>query len=482
MYRKEEEKIKSGFDSVAPDLFKEIQKKEYKKIESEEELFGELNLPKTKGEQSGKIIPFYPKAVLGSVAAVILCCLVWMQLFAPKAQATRVMIDLDSSMQFVVTEKEQKVEVAALNEDSEKIAESISKNETLEETVYEIMECLNQNEHFKESDTGMLISYINQEKGQEKKKKVSSVIREYFQKQKLNVTIVQQEVEEKTKLKKEAAQQGISLGKYCFLKSMQEKYQVDAKALYGKDMGEILQEIDQKGIDLSHDAELDYVSGNAKPDESQVSPEEDLEEAEQNGSSQKDEKKKKGKKDQKRTMNSVAASKKKETEKTSNKEKPSNSPENVEKEEEGSDKEIKPQSTPDVETAKPVMTEAPVPMPTPEVKQDVSGTSGNDSVPPEPAVTSTVQPGEAHGKDGKEEKKESHHNKENHSDNQNNNNKNWQLGKNESLDWDVDDMKEHIEEYMKNHNHSKKGYVQAEKETLEEMYGDFLQDERNVKK
>lgn len=460
MYRKEEEKIKSGFDSVAPNLFQKIKQREYKKIESEEELFGELNFQeKHKYNQKKPVALYQPRVALGSIAAVVLCFLICIQLFAPKVQATRIMIDVNSGIQFMVTEKNQKTEIVALSAASEKIAEGVSEGRTLEEAVYELLENLNHQEYFQESDAGMLVSYMNQEKD-DSKKKISSVICQYFKEQNLSVALVQQEVEEKSKLQKEADEQGVSLGKYCFLKTLQEEYKIDARSMYQKGMGDILQEIDQQGIDLSQDTRIEYLSGEQVTTKIELASETNTPDEDPIMTSN-DEKGKKTSEDileentkgktKKNTLGEKKAQTKKKTEVPAN-----HKPE--------AEKDQKENISKDKVPASPVTSPAPgsaqaVPV---EGSQQKVDTTGTITATTEPAEAPPVQNPQENDKDKQgqektqEEKKDSpggipNAEKEqdlSHSD------------KDQTLDCGVDDIKEQIKEYMKNHPHSKKGYEQ----------------------
>ncbi len=455
MYRREEEKIKSGFDSVAPDLFQEIRQREYKKIESEEELFGELELQEVQNEQKKNVLAFHPTIAMGSIAAVILCFLMCTQLLAPRAQATKIMIDVNSGMQFMVTEKEQVTEVTALNADSKKITEAVSGNQSLEEAVYEILENLNQYEYFRESDAGMLVSYVNQKKD-DSKEKVSSVIREYFQKQNLQVPLVQQDVEEKTKLQKKADQQGVSLGKYCFLKKLQDEYQINTEKMYQQGMGDILQEIDQKGIDFSDDKEIDYSPGK----QTKIQEEEAEATREPEDNSSKIFNNKKETKKSKVVSNKTAEKKASGEKKTKNK-KTSGVPES-QKTENGREGEADEAQKAIPVTAEPTPVETPVPKTPVEEKTIVPDSIGTSTM--EPVATSPTEQAQEDGKDKKDDKKDADPKKEvPFSQQSSGEDYDWgQPGKDQPLDWNVDDVKEQIKEYMKSHQ-SKKDSEKEEK-------------------
>ena len=449
MYRKEEEKIKSGFDNVAPDLFGEIKKREYKKIESEEELFGALE---SAGNQNrNHLVTFPSRMAWGSIAAVIICCLICVQLLAPKVQATKILIDANDGMQFMVTKSNHKIEVVALNANSEKIAKEVSGGNTLEGTVYEILENLNQNDYFQESDAGMLVSYVNQKKD-DSKKKVSSVIRRYFQKQNLSVSLVQQEVEEKSKLQKEAEKQGISLGKYCFLKTLQEEYQIDAQPMYQKGVGDILQEIDQQGIDLSKAEQIEYLSGEEVAAMADVSDETAVPEQGNVSKAPEDKKEKEKTKPISDKNNSGGLAEEKKSQTKKNKKLSANP-----KPETGGNQKEKPQKK--ESSVLPVPTPAVTPVPTMPAEPLPDDGTGMAVATTEPVVEPQMPNTGQDDKVKQEPEKNSETTK--HSDKKTQDkwkDHGWNgSGKDHALDCDVDDMKEQIKEYMKNQHHSKKG-------------------------
>lgn len=465
MYRKEEEKIKSGFDNVAPDLFGEIKKREYKKIESEEELFGTVNNQKVQKKQKAVVVPFRPRVVLGSIAAVILCCLICTQLFASKAQATKIMIDVNSGMQFMVTENNHKIKVVPLGAGSQNIAKAISEEDTLEEVIYELLENLNKSEYFQESDAGMLVSYVNQKKD-DSYKKVSSMIREYFQEEKLQASLVQQEVEEKSKLQKEADEQGISLGKYCFLKALQEEYQMDPQAMYQKGMGDIFQEVCQQGIDLSKDARIEYIPAEAEL----VLADKESEMTSSDEDTSLPSKDKKGKKDSKEVLDNNT--KKESTgEKKAQTKKKEEMPANQKPESNEKDKKLQEKISVPSATIPSAAPESSLPA---EESQMTADTEGIVAAATEPAAPPA---GEDKTDDKTKQEKIPEDKKDTVGSPQDKGKEHdWSgSGKDQTLDCDMDDIKEQIKEYMKNHPHSKKGY--------EELYQEwYLEGDETVQK
>ncbi len=472
MYHKEEEKIKAGFEDVAPDLFEKIKQKEVRKIASEEELFGELQLQEKQRETEQKVISLPPRIALGSIAAAILCILICAQFIAPRAQATKIMIDINSKMQFVVTESNRKIKVEAFSADGEKIVKAIPGGDTLEETVYEVLEQVEQYECFEKNDAGMLVSYVNQKK-QDSKEKVSNIICQYFKKEKLQVSLVQQEVKEEAGLQQEADKQGVSLGKYCFLKNIQDEYKIDAKTMYQKDMGDILQEIQQQGIDLSKDSRIEYLSAEQVTEQVDVTHETQEKEtsAKEEGEKKKDKSEATETFDKSENKN-VSQKKKKQNNNTQISE-DEKSDHQEDKKSDGQKSNVSPEPP-----VSPIVTAIPLPTTNPQVSAEVTEYANSTAQPAATPFEQKEQPQEKE-KDKQEQGKYSEEKKDSSKGNHGNKEHDWgKIGHNQSLDWDVDDIQEKIKEYMKNHPHSKKGYSQSYQEWSQEVHQNYIEQDK----
>ncbi len=306
MYNEEKEKLKNGFDVLAPDLFDKICAQETPVVTSEEELFGELNEkdPKTHTH-------FVFKAALASGLAAAVCIVLFFRLITGGTGLVenQIIIDVNPSIQIVLDGENKVIKVEASNKDAERIVSKLEETDSIGELLPAIIRVLQEQKFLSEDSTEMLITYVYQEENKIPKRQVTEVIDQYAKEKKLELTVIQQQVQPDSDLVREAEKSGVSVGKYYLIDKMEEKCNVDKSKYYDKNINEIIIEAEEKGYspDDSQDiTRYDFQADADNKDKKEVSSGDKNIVKDGNGNKEKDKKvsdKKQEKKDEEKKPN-----------------------------------------------------------------------------------------------------------------------------------------------------------------------------------
>lgn len=156
-------KIRQGFEDMAPDIFAQIKASPYEMIHSEEELFSEL-MPKQVVKPKAKKRFWYSATSLAAAAAIMLCLMTG-TVGHVDAAVGEIYLDADASIILEVDENNQVIGVKAGNEDAEGIVKEMQKDANFPANIGDMVGVaiteLNKEGHKTED---ILVSYCYEEK------------------------------------------------------------------------------------------------------------------------------------------------------------------------------------------------------------------------------------------------------------------------------------------------------------------------------
>lgn len=154
-------KIRQGFEDMAPDIFAQIKAAPYEIIQSEEELFSEL-IPKKVVKPKKKM--WYSVTSLAAAAAIMLCIMSG-TVGHVDAAVGEIYLDADASIILEVDENNQIIDIKAGNEDAEGIVDEMVKNTNFPANIGDVVDKaitgLNENGH---ESKDILVSYCYDDK------------------------------------------------------------------------------------------------------------------------------------------------------------------------------------------------------------------------------------------------------------------------------------------------------------------------------
>lgn len=270
MYKVLKQTINKEIDMNAPDIFSELKNKPVHRIESEQELFSELNKKDEENVKScrGHNVYCTYRNVLGACAAVLMFILVFCGSAVLRNRTTDyVILDINPSICIELTNDHKVKSVYALNQDGKKIVSGITEEETLSTVLEKIILEMNQEQYFDGSRTPLLISHCYKKNSPVLDSEIQNELNRICLDNDLQVAVIYQKFHKDKVSDKKAKQQGVSVGKYTFVQSLEEKYHVDGRALYTANMKEIIQKLEQENIDIYNDQSFDVVVNNAQSSE-----------------------------------------------------------------------------------------------------------------------------------------------------------------------------------------------------------------------
>ena len=256
MYNREKEKLIKAFNTLPPDdLFEKISKAPVKKISSEEELFSEL----AEHEEEKRRVCFRIPAAIGSLAAVAVCLFLFLVGGHTKEMGNQIIFDVNPSIRFIVDEDNEVTEICALNKDAGKIVETLPESGNLVVVTEALLKCLGEKRYLEQD--GMLISFDYQHV-KPPETLLKNTVSQWMREEKRQVSVVYQTVSLNEEEKKKADEQGISVGKYSFIKKLKKEYHLNTEGMNKKGIGEILEEANQQGVEIFESNDKDSTPEN----------------------------------------------------------------------------------------------------------------------------------------------------------------------------------------------------------------------------
>lgn len=241
MYYKTKKYINKNIDSIAPDILEQIMQQDIPQITSEEEL---LFTPTTPDQ--GRIPHFSWWQLSSAAVALVMVILLLINPFTQSDPSVmELQIDVNPSISLTTTLSGQVRQIQALNQDAQTVIKHIKPNGNITQILPQIIKALNKNGYFCNSTNSILFSYLcsNEEKGlqQDIQRTINSCIKQ----EQLSVEVIYQTISPKEEITQAAETAGVSVGKYCFVKNLAQKYSLDAEMLYQDDLTSILNKVDK---------------------------------------------------------------------------------------------------------------------------------------------------------------------------------------------------------------------------------------------
>ncbi|MGN0151858.1 MAG: hypothetical protein ACI39Q_05225 [Wujia sp.] len=282
MYKILKQTINRELDMTAPDIFHDLKNKKIRPIESEKELFSELDERDRSDTASYRGNNFYNtyRNVLGACAAVLMLIIIFCGSAALRNRTTDyVILDINPSICIELTNDHKVKSIYALNEDGKKIVAGITEDETLSTALEKIILEMNKEQYFDGSRAPLLISHCYKKESAVLDKEIQSELNRICADNNIKVSVIYQRFHKDKAADKKARQKGVSVGKYTFVQSLEERYHVDGHALYTANMKDIITKLEQENIDIYVDPSFDVVVNNeqdSEPDSSTTAEQESV--------------------------------------------------------------------------------------------------------------------------------------------------------------------------------------------------------------
>lgn len=241
MYKRAKQRLEESLDSIAPDLFDEIQQKEIEKIESEEILFAEIEQPDSR--RKGVFGIWYRWVPV--MAAVIIFAIFIGKSTMSQTEYGAVFIDVNPSIRIDYEQKKEQVKVTglkAVNNDGNEVLNTLNvdKNDTdLDDIVVNLLEELKKNKYLTQKKNEIIISYYSKEPNKIVQKKVSDNLIQFQNGNEIVLEVFYQDIRESRELQSKAEEKGISIGKYYYIEDTAKKYHINPEKLYKKSVHDI---------------------------------------------------------------------------------------------------------------------------------------------------------------------------------------------------------------------------------------------------
>lgn len=249
MYRDVKEIMQDSVGLLAPDMYKQIESRSFRRIESEDELFGELNRKKEK--KSRPSLHSMRSRVLYPVFAACLLLLVLVGYVDTKHMISgEVFLDVNPSIAFSLNKKGTVVDVKALNEDAKAVVSNIRKKGKLQDVMQDAFDSLEKNGYINDDHNEVLITYCYKKENKKVEASLNTAVASVCESDKASVNVIYQSFKQDKNYVKKAKESGVSVGKYYFVEQLGAQYDVDANELLSENIHEICTKVGEGSIEF----------------------------------------------------------------------------------------------------------------------------------------------------------------------------------------------------------------------------------------
>ena len=239
-----EDNFIKNLEASAPDLLKQIQAKPVLLVNSEEELFSEINRIENKNPETEdkKVININFKwmGVVATVAAVLVCTILLLPKNTAEVQiAGNIIIDCNPSVNMEITNDLKVNSYYAVNDDGAEILKNIDLEDDIDSAVNQVISALKTEGYLNTTADDVLISYcykVDGKKFNEIKQMIEDTVAD-------DVNIIYQSFKEDRAVSKNAEENNVSVGKYVYIQTIEE---VDKEEIYHKPINEITKMDDEE--------------------------------------------------------------------------------------------------------------------------------------------------------------------------------------------------------------------------------------------
>ncbi|MCM1284391.1 MAG: fibronectin type III domain-containing protein [Roseburia sp.] len=242
-------RLEAGLGDMAPKLAEKILEQPLVPIESEAELFAEKpkirTMPPGRGRTRGRV--YRAAAGLAAMFALLFC---FHEVRDSNTIEGMIIVDVNPSVSLSVNKNGKVRRVDALNEDGTAIVDGLNKKKgSVDAVLGSVFDSLETQEYLKSEKAGVLVSYCYEQESADVETKIQSAIVN-LSGSRQNCTIFSQTFAKEEEEEEKAKTAGVSVGKYYFVNRIKESSEVSEEVSYDKTIEEIVQLMDDQGVEV----------------------------------------------------------------------------------------------------------------------------------------------------------------------------------------------------------------------------------------
>lgn len=269
MRNKTEEKLIRGFDQITPDCFDDIMKAEPMDISAETDCFQRDASPVAQKQAPCLRHRVRRLAISSGALAAILLCVLFSGIFHGDDIAGHIYIDVNPSIVISLGSDAKVCDIEASNDDGETIIKSLpdenERSHDLYDNISTLVGIFRDQGYIDSSSTDMLISYcyssdINDTTYTKTSESLKSAIENSLSSKASGADCLYQEFEEDRDIENQAANSGISPGKYRFLSHIKSSSGIDTTAMADDSIASICRSMEKSGAVID-DSSFSMIEG-----------------------------------------------------------------------------------------------------------------------------------------------------------------------------------------------------------------------------
>jgi len=239
MYQDFDKRLDAGIDDLAPNLVDAVLSQDVCKVESEEELFSELNPVQEKPRKKQSVRSRWLK--YASCAAAVLCvCMGFFGVHNAYAVQGKIIVDVNPSVELSVDKSGNVTDVKAVNKDGKAIVKDMkTKKGKVAKVLPKVFDTLKDHGYLNKQKSGMLVSYCYDKKKSSVESTMKDTVSDFSSKDK-NCTVICQTFKNDEETQAKAEEKGVSVGKYRFVSTIKETTSDAADVSYSESMEQIV--------------------------------------------------------------------------------------------------------------------------------------------------------------------------------------------------------------------------------------------------
>ena len=256
MRNKTEEKLIRGFDQITPDCFDDIMKAEPMDISAETDCFQRDASPVVQKQAPRLRHRVRRLAISSGALAAILLCVLFSGIFHGDDIAGHIYIDVNPGIVISLDSDAEVCDIEASNDDGETIMKSLpdenERSHDLSDNISILVGVFKECGYLDRSNANMLVSYcyssdISDKTYENTSKTLKSAIENSLSGKASGADCLYQEFEEDRDIERQAANIGISPGKYRFLSHIKSSSGMDTTAMADDSIASICRSMEKSG-------------------------------------------------------------------------------------------------------------------------------------------------------------------------------------------------------------------------------------------
>lgn len=250
MYENEKKKLIAGAYEMPSDSFEKIVNKEFRKIESEEELFFEEELNSRKKHEVINLRYSKGLAFCAMAAVLFICILNIRGLVSRVSDTSSIYVDVNPGIKLEIDNNRNVTSVEAINKDAMEIIDEIDREGDWQTVLSRVMYLFNEKQYLSEEKKEMLVTYCHAGKETISEKEVENVVNDFSNNNNMEITLIYQSISDREADYNKAKEHNVSVGKYYLLQQITDETDADIEELCSKNLHEIHSDMEEKSEKL----------------------------------------------------------------------------------------------------------------------------------------------------------------------------------------------------------------------------------------